>query len=47
MNHLKSIGLSLTEHRKIETPRMGFGENSKLRVPYESIITFKKGDLIA
>jgi len=36
------LGMLLIDEIKIETPRMGFGKNSKTRVPYESILIFKK-----
>lgn len=39
---LTELGFGVLEHRKIDTPRMGFGQNGKLRVPYESIIVFRK-----
>ena len=37
---LEDLGFEKTEEKQIETPRNGFGANSKLRVPYESIILF-------
>ncbi len=37
-------GFSLEEHIKVETKRMRFGVNSHLRVPFESIFVFKKGE---
>lgn len=40
---LVSLGLNLIQWDRVETPRMGFGANAKVRVDYESIYTFKKG----
>ena len=37
---LLSMGMRLVEEIKIETPRMGFGQNAKVRVPHESILVF-------
>jgi hypothetical protein len=37
---LEMIGFRLVEHKKIDTPQMGFGRNAHLRVPYESVILF-------
>jgi tRNA G10 N-methylase Trm11 len=39
---LKNHGLTLIEHRKISTPRMGFGSNGNIRVKTESILIFEK-----
>lgn len=39
---LLSMGMLLIEEIKIETPRMGFGKNAKVRVPSESIMVFQK-----
>lgn len=39
---LLSSGLKKVEHIKIETPSLKFGQNSELRIPYESIILFAK-----
>ena len=36
---LEDLGFTKIQEKRIETPRNGFGANSKLRVPYESIIT--------
>jgi SAM-dependent methyltransferase len=38
---LLHIGMSLVEEIKIETPRMGFGQNAKSRVQHECILVFK------
>lgn len=40
---LLSMGMLLVEEIKIETPRMGFGQNAKVRVPHESILVFRHG----
>lgn len=37
---LELHGFCLVEHKKIDTPQMGFGRNADLRVPYESVILF-------
>jgi hypothetical protein len=37
---LRLMGFEMEEHRKIETPSMGFGQNREARVPYESVIKF-------
>jgi hypothetical protein len=39
---LIDTGFTMIEHRKIPTPRMRFGSNSKQRVDSESIIIFEK-----
>lgn len=39
---LISLGFDFSEEIKIETPRMGFGQNAKARVQHESILTFTK-----
>lgn len=39
---LTSLGLTLEEVRYVSTPRMKFGANSSLRVPYEKVILFTK-----
>lgn len=41
-NILLEIGFSLQEEIKIETQKMRYGSNNKLRVPYEFIFIFKK-----
>lgn len=38
---LTNMGMRLLDELKIETPRMGFGQNSKNRVQYESLLIFK------
>ena len=43
---LTNFGMNLIEEIKIETPRMGFGQNSKLRVKHESICVFKNNKKI-
>lgn len=35
------MGFEKVEHRRIETPRMGFGANGALRVDHESVIAFR------
>jgi tRNA G10 N-methylase Trm11 len=37
---LESIGFRWIEHKEISTPSYGYGQNSELRVPYESVILF-------
>lgn len=37
-----SLGLPLIDEIKVETQRMGFGRNNKLRVSHESILVFEK-----
>jgi hypothetical protein len=37
---LEALGYKLLEHVRIACPSMGYGQNGKLRVPYESIIKF-------
>jgi tRNA G10 N-methylase Trm11 len=39
---LQGLGFRLVEHRRIDTPSMRYGQNSELRVPYESVILFEK-----
>lgn len=39
---LIDLGLTLEETRYVSTPRMKFGANSSLRVPYEKVILFTK-----
>lgn len=39
---IKSLGCCFEREIKVETPRMGFGQNAKVRVPYESILIFRK-----
>lgn len=39
---LVELGLTLEETRYVSTPRMKFGANSSLRVPYEKVILFTK-----
>lgn len=41
---LQSLGFELVEEIKIETPRLRYGANAKARVPYESILVFKRGE---
>jgi len=36
-----SFGMKFIDEIKIETPRMGFGQNAKSRVQHESILVFK------
>lgn len=38
---LTNFGMKLIDEIKIETPRMGFGQNAKRRVQHESILVFK------
>lgn len=38
---LTNLGMKLLNEIKIETPRMGFGQNAKIRVQYECILVFK------
>jgi len=42
ISFLESIGFTVLEHKKINTPRNGFGANANVRVDYESIIILKK-----
>lgn len=35
------LGFEKVEHRRIETPRMGFGANGKARADHESILVFR------
>lgn len=39
---LLSAGFDVIEYVKVETPSMRYGRNSEKRVPYESVIKFKK-----
>jgi tRNA G10 N-methylase Trm11 len=39
---LNDLGLNLIEHVKVDVPSLKNGENSKLRMPYESVILFQK-----
>lgn len=39
---LESLGLTLQEVRYVRTPRMRYGANSHLRVPYEHVYLFTK-----
>jgi tRNA G10 N-methylase Trm11 len=39
---LLTMGLSLINHVHIKTPSKRHGQNSDLRVPYESVVTFSK-----
>lgn len=41
-NYLQTLGFVKLNDYKVETPRMGFGKNSELRVNYESVIVFSK-----
>lgn len=41
-NKLVKIGFNVVDDLKIETPRMGFGQNGKLRVSHERIIELRK-----
>ena len=38
---LINLGMKFTKEIKIQTPRMGFGQNAKIRVENESILVFK------
>lgn len=38
---LESLGFTMLEHAKIETPSHRFGANSEARLPYESVILFE------
>ena len=38
-----NFGMKLIDEIKIETPRMGFGQNAKSRVQYECILVFRHG----
>ena len=38
---LTNFGMKLIDEIKIETPRMGFGQNAKSRVQHECILVFK------
>ena len=44
---LISMGCDLTSEIKVETSRMGFGQNAHLRVPHESILVFRKVGICA
>jgi tRNA G10 N-methylase Trm11 len=39
---LLEYGLELLSCTRVPTPRMGFGANARVRVPYESVIVFDK-----
>jgi len=41
-NILIELGFNVVDDLKIETPRMGFGQNSQLRVSHERIIELRK-----
>lgn len=41
---LERLGFTLEEHRKIETPSLRYGANSKARLDYESIIVMRRGE---
>jgi len=40
---LLNFGMKLIDEIKIETPRMGFGQNAKSRVQHECILVFRHG----
>lgn len=42
VKELVGLGLKLTDRIQVKTPRMGFGANSKARVPYEEIVVLRK-----
>lgn len=44
---LTNSGFVFLSEEKIETPRMGFGQNGKTRVRHESILSFNKPGLIS
>lgn len=44
---LTGTGFVFTDEVKIETPRMGFGQNGKSRVPHESILIYRRPFKIA
>jgi hypothetical protein len=39
---LQALGLQLVEHRQVDCPGNRYGQNSELRVEYESVILFRK-----
>lgn len=39
---LEGLGFRLLDHRHIDSPGIGRGENREKRVPYESIVLFRK-----
>lgn len=39
---LESLGFVMLEHRQIYTPGNRYGENAPARIPYESVILFRK-----
>ena len=39
---IKTMGMTLLDWQKVETQRMGFGENGKARVDHEDLIIFRK-----
>lgn len=41
IDSLRELGFALLEHEKIETPSYTYGQNRKLRIPYESVILFR------
>jgi len=40
---LTNFGMKLIDEIKVETPRMGFGQNAKSRVQHECILVFRHG----
>jgi tRNA G10 N-methylase Trm11 len=40
---LEGLGFRMAQHEHIETPSHRYGANSELRVPYESVILFRRG----
>lgn len=40
---ITSMGFVLSEHIKVDTPRMKFGQNNAARVSHESVLVFIKG----
>lgn len=41
IDSLRELGFALLEHEKFETPSYTYGQNRKLRIPYESVILFR------
>lgn len=39
---LESLGFNMIEHKQIDVPSMRQGQNNEARVPYESVILFRK-----
>jgi SAM-dependent methyltransferase len=39
---LEGLGMEIVEHAKIEVPSLKNGQNSGLRIPYESVILFER-----